>query len=229
MFVTRDEIVNGVLKPFGISIDDITRDSPDAQHVDLTSDKLKGSELIAIIPRSDIDPSGETLLRFHSVYRCQYRIDPRNTYQTAPHRDWLFTTRITVKENELSENTWYLLKKFMRDRHDLKPSIVYRLADIPAATFHRIGTVQPNKETLLRIGVVLQLTVDEMTELLASAGLAFNPSNRRDVLIKKCFQERLLNLYDLTQKLKDEELDEMKFDLDLLEKLVDEHNNSRDA
>ena len=225
--ITHDTLVNEALNPFGISIDDITRDSPDAQHVDLTSDKLKGSELIAIIPRSDIDPSGETLLRFHSVYRCQYRIDPRNTYQTAPHRDWLFTTRITVKENELSENTWDLLKKFMRDRHDLKPSIVYRLADIPAATFHRIGTVQPNKETLLRIGVVLQLTVDEMTELLASAGLAFNPSDRRDALIKKCFERNLLNLYNFTQKLKDENVAEMKFNTKLLDRLVDEHNNPK--
>ena len=64
------------------------------------------------------------------------------------------------------------------------------------------------------------MTIDEMIDLLASAGLAFNPSDRRDVLIKKCFQERILNLVDITEKLRKENLAEMNFNLDLLNKLV---------
>ena len=225
--ITHDTLVHEALKAFGISIDDITRDSPDAQQVALTSDELKGSELVAIIPRSDVAPSGQTRLRFGAVYCCHCRIIPRNSYQTAPHRDSLFISRITVQESELSESTWDLLMKFLRDRHNLSQAIVYRLADIPPATYHKIRKTPPTKETLFRIGVVLQLTIDEMTALLASAGLAFNPSDRRDALIKKCFQERILNLKDFTEKLKDENLAEMKFNTKLLDRLIDEHNNPK--
>ena len=73
---------------------------------------------------------------------------------------------------------------------------------------------------MLKIGVVLQLTLEEMTDFLASAGFAFNPSDKRDVLIKKCFQERVLNLQDITQRLEGEGLDIMDFNLALLGKMI---------
>ena len=155
-----------------------------------------------------------------------YRVDPTNSYFPAEHCSFA-VSKITVKKEELTESTWKLLQAFMRERQNLKQSIVYRLANIPAATFHRISRVQPKKETLLKIGVVLQLTLEEMTTFLESAGFAFNPSDKRDVLIKKCFKERVLNLQDITQRLNAEELDEMDFNLDLLDKLISDQLTSR--
>ena len=238
MFVTYDEIVNQELRRFGLSIDDIVSCSPDMQHDASSSAKSVEDDAltdmsfhpIAIIPRANVDSSGETVISFHTLYCCvsqtrdkvgKYRLDPTNSYFPARHCDFA-VSKITVKEDELTESTGELLNAFMRKRQNLKPSIVYRLADIPAATFHRIGKrkVQPKKETLLKIGVVLQLTLEEMTDFLASAGFAFNPSDKRDVLIKKCFQERVLNLQDITQRLEGEGLDIMDFNLALLGKMI---------
>lgn len=245
MFVTYDEIVNQELRRFGLSIDDIVSCSPDMQHDASSSAKSVEDDAltdmsfhpIAIIPRANVDSNGVTVFSFHSLYCCvsqtcdkigKYRLDPTNSYFPARHCDFA-VSKITVKEDELTESTGELLNAFMRKRQNLKPSIVYRLADIPAATFHRIGKrkVQPKKETLLKIGVVLQLTLEEMTEFLASAGFAFNPSDKRDVLIKKCFQERVLNLQDITQRLDGEGLDKMDFNLKLLDKMTSEQLTSR--
>ncbi len=245
MFVTYDEIVNQELRRFGLSIDDIVSCSPDMQHDASSSAKSVEDDAltdmsfhpIAIIPRANVDSNGETVFSFHSLYCCvsqtcdkigKYRLDPTNSYFPARHCDFA-VSKITVKEDELTESTGELLQAFMRKRQNLKPSIVYRLADIPAATFHRIGKrkVQPKKETLLKIGVVLQLMLEEMTDFLASAGFAFNPSDKRDVLIKKCFQERVLNLQDITQRLKGEGLDKMDFNLELLDKMNSDQLTSR--
>ena len=245
MFVTYDEIVNQELRRFGLSIDDIVSCSPDMQHDASSSAKSVEDDAltdmsfhpIAIIPRANVDSNGETVFSFHSLYCCvsqtcdkigKYRLDPTNSYFPARHCDFA-VSKITVKEDELTESTGELLQAFMRKRQNLKPSIVYRLADIPAATFHRISkrNFHPKKETLLKIGVVLQLTLEEMTDFLASAGFAFNPSDKRDVLIKKCFQERVLNLQDITQRLKGEGLDKMDFNLELLDKMNSDQLTSR--
>ena len=236
MFVTYDEIVNEELRRFGLSIDAIVSYSPDKQQdasspakSSIADDALTDMSFrpIAIIPRANVDSSGETVISFHTLYCCvsqtrdkvgKYRLDPTNSYFPAKHCDFA-VSKLTVKEEELTESTWELLQAFLRKRQNLKQSIVYRLANIPAPTFHRIRSVQPKKESLLKIGVVLQLTLEEMTDFLASAGFAFNPSDKRDVLIKKCFQERVLNLQDITQKLKDEGLDKMDFNLALLDKM----------
>ena len=238
MFVTYDAIVNEELRRFGLSIDAIVSCSPDKQQdASFPAKSIAGDALtdmlfhpIAIIPRANVDCSGETVISFHTLYCCvsqtrdkvgKYRLDPTNSYFPAKHCDFA-VSKLTVKEEELSESTWELLQAFLRKRQGLKPSIVYRLADIPAATFHRISkrNFHPKKETLLKIGVVLQLTLEEMTDFLASAGFAFNPSDKRDVLIKKCFQERVLNLQDITQRLEGEGLDIMDFNLALLGKMI---------
>ncbi len=269
MFVSYEEILKEELRHYGLSIDDITSGSPDGQQdapsstKDGAADALTGMTLdpFMIIPRANVDPSGEPVICFYSFYHVasheregasqtrwftvlhereestqtkdkdkvgKYRLDPTNSYFPA-RRCSFVVSKITVKEDELSKSTWELLNAFLQECHNLKPSLVYRLAGIPAATFTRIRNrkVQPKKENLLKIGIVLKLTLNQMTDFLASAGFAFNPSDKRDVLIKKCFEERVLHLQDITQKLEDEKLDKMDFNLELLDKLVSDQLTSR--
>lgn len=275
IYPSPDEIVDRELKRIGLSLDAVIHFSPDRQQAqysiiiggdakeledksmptgptgatapDSVADPLTGMTLdpFAIIPRADVDPSGETFICFNSIYclrtvdtfgtdgksedegekkkgrvgkkRGEYRLDPTGSYVLARHREDYFLNQITVKESELSETTWQLLCRFMRERQNLKHSVVYRLAQIPAATFHRIRTSPPQKEILLRLGVILKLTLDEMIQILESSGLAFNPSDKRDVLIKQCFEKQSLNPYDINKVLYKENLKEMKFgNFDLL-------------
>lgn len=181
----------------------------------------------AIIPRGFVDSTGVNGICFHCVYclttlgeekpkrkgkkRGEYRLDPTNSYTLAKQHDEFFLNRITIKESDLSRNTWQLLFDFLEERHNMKASIAYILANIPAATFHRIRTAKPKKETLLKLGIIIQLTLEEMVQWLESAGLAFNPSDKRDALIKKCFQEGVLNPLDINKLLYSEHLKCMKF------------------
>jgi len=261
-FITYDEIVDNKLKNVGLSLDYVTKHVSD-KHQDKLSFSIGEEKMgialntVAIIPRAEIDATGEECICFHNVYsltladkfdkyplynacylyiadesgkdgqpgkkkkkkkqlhtgkqRGQYRLDPTNSYTPAQPRGDFFLNKITVRASDLSENTWSLLMRFMRERHNLKPSVAYTLADIPPATFHRIRNAQPKKETLLKLGVVLQLSVDEMVALLASAGFAFNPSDRRDLLIKGCFEEKIFNIFEITKALDYYNLEEMTF------------------
>lgn len=266
IYPSPDEIVDRELKRVGLSIDAVTHFSPDEQQYqysiiiggnaqeledksmptgatapDSVANPLAGMTLdpIAIIPRADVDSSGETFICFNNIYclhavdtfgvdgksedeggkkkgragkkRGEYRLDPTGSYVPARYREDFFLNRITVKESELSETTWQLLCRFMLERHNMKRSLAYTLADIPAATFHRIRKSPPQKETLLRLGVIIQLTLDEMMQILESSGLAFNPSDKRDVLIKQCFEKRILQPSDINKVLCKEKLKEMKF------------------
>ena len=126
MFVTYDEIVNEELRRFGLSIDAIVSYSPDKQQDASSPAKSVADDAftrmsfrpIAIIPRANVDSSGETVISFHALYCCvsqtrdkvgKYRLDPTNSYFPAKHCGFA-VSKLTVKEEELTESTWELLQ-----------------------------------------------------------------------------------------------------------------------
>lgn len=152
-----------------------------------------------------------------SYKRGEYRLDPTNSYIPARHKSQYVVNRITVAKGDLSEDTWKMYHNFLAAKKISKASIPYILAAIPPATFHRIRTNRPKKETLFKLGVILQLDVNQMTEFLASAGFAFNSSDKRETLIKKCFEQTVLNPYDINVVLSNANLEPLPFgNFDLL-------------
>lgn len=135
--------------------------------------------------------------------RGEYRLDSTGQYRLAKYATPVVLNKISINEDELGASTWELLSQYMRDRHDMKHSLAYTLANIPHNTFHRIRDPrsQPSKENLLKLGVIIQLSLEEMKKLLESAGLTFNPSNKRDCVIKQCFEKGALHPLDINKVL----------------------------
>ncbi len=223
---THDSIAHLVLmERYGLSLKDAENCFPDREETPYTLRALPGTDSpdmtltpVVVAPRIFQDDNNCRSMCFLSVMelnlkpaRGEYRLDPTNAYKPARRSGDVFVNRITVGEDELSPTTWTLLFDFMRKRHDVKPSVVYTLADIPPATFHRIRNKQPKRETLFRLGVILQLTLEEMEQLLASAGFAFNTADKRDMLLKKCFTERVLNIDDVRRVLYNGGVETMEF------------------
>jgi hypothetical protein len=161
-----------------------------------------------------ITPSGKPKTKRKS--RGNYDLDPQNSYTPARRHSNTFINSITITEKDLGARTWDLLKDFLNQKGIEKHSIVYTLSGIPHSTFNRLindPKSQPNKETLFKIGIILRLTIAEIKELLESAGLSFRPSDKRDNIIKKCFEKEIFNISDVNQCLWNNNVEEMKFGL----------------
>lgn len=153
--------------------------------------------------------------------RGEYALDPRGIYKLAEKKTEIFLNRITIAENELGKSTWELLVSYMKNRHDMGHSLAYRLANVPSTTFHRIREREccPSKDTLFKLGVIIQLSLDEMERLLGSAGYSFCVSDKRELLIRKCFTEGVLNPSDVNFVLHNNNVRALEFGK--LEKLVE--------
>jgi hypothetical protein len=137
-----------------------------------------------------------------------------SNFTLAKKRDEIFINRLTITEEELGASTWELLRSYLNNRGITNNSYVYTLSGIPHSTFNRLinnKKSQPNKETLFKIGIILRLTIDEIKELLESAGLTFKPSDKRDNIIKRCFEEEIFNIWDVNQCLRNNNVEEMEF------------------
>jgi hypothetical protein len=137
-----------------------------------------------------------------------------SNFTLAKKRDEIFINRLTITEEELGASTWELLRSYLNNRGITNNSYVYTLSGIPHSTFNRLindPKSQPNKETLFKIGIILRLTIDEIEELLESAGLTFKPSDKRDNIIKKCFEKEIFHIYDVNQCLRNNKVEEMNF------------------
>jgi len=89
--------------------------------------------------------------------------------------------QISVEEVSLSNYLNYLL-----GRRDIPLSILAELAGINRATLYKIlsGSIKPSRNLMLRLGMELGTTYDEMQNLLKLSNCAaLSGSRRRDVFI----------------------------------------------
>lgn len=86
--------------------------------------------------------------------------------------------------NVNSEDFSKLLAAWMKEK-DVKASDVYVGCNMSKATFSRLrSTGHPSKNSVLALCIGLKLSVEESIEFLARAGFAFNPSDKRDVIVR---------------------------------------------
>lgn len=81
---------------------------------------------------------------------------------------------------------------------------VYKRANITRQLFSKIRSnrsYQPGKSTVLAFAFALHLTVDETSQLLASAGFAFSPSSRADRAVRMCMQRDIYDIGDVNELL----------------------------
>ncbi len=98
----------------------------------------------------------------------------------------------------------YLFK--LIDERELKDSDVYNKANIDRRLFSKIirsEEYHPSKETVILLGIALELEEDAIEELLESAAYSLPKNTTFDLIIRFCFKEHIYNLNQINEFLYD--------------------------
>jgi hypothetical protein len=110
-----------------------------------------------------------------------------------PHFEYRRVDKITLEKGfTFSE----LLFKFIDDRQ-LNEVELYQHVGVSKSVFSKIRTdddYQPDKDTVFKFAIGLQLNLEEGIEFLASAGFNFKVSSHRDLVIRHCLSLRKYGL-----------------------------------
>ena len=108
-----------------------------------------------------------------------------------------------IDENKDDNKFQKLLFKFI-DRNDLKDSDVYNKVHIDRRLFSKIRSdsdYHPSKETVILLGLALELNEKEIEELLESASYSLPKNNVYDLIIRFCFVEGIYKVSEVNELL----------------------------
>ena len=86
----------------------------------------------------------------------------------------------------------------------LKDSDVYNKAGIDRRLFSKIRNnedYRPAKKTIMALALAVCLNEDETTDLLMSAGFAFSPASRSDLIIQFCIRNGISDIFEVDELL----------------------------
>lgn len=89
------------------------------------------------------------------------------------------------------------------DERNLKDSDVYNKVHMDRRLFSKIrnDNYHPSKETIILLGIALELSENEMDELLESASYSLPKNNHYDLIIRFCFINKIFKLDDINELL----------------------------
>ena len=90
------------------------------------------------------------------------------------------------------------------DRRNLKDSDVYNKAHIDRRLFSKIrsdSNYHPSKETVILLGLSLELNEKEIEDLLASASYYLPKNNYYDLIIRFCFINKIYDVFEVNELL----------------------------
>ena len=98
------------------------------------------------------------------------------------------------------------------DEKEMKDADVYKKTNISRQNFSKIRSnadVKPKKGTILELSLALELNIDQVTDLLASAGYAFSPGNKDDLLVRYFIEHKNYDLDEVAGALYDYHLPDL--------------------
>ena len=90
------------------------------------------------------------------------------------------------------------------DNKNLKDSDVYNKVHIDRRLFSKIRSnkdYHPSKETIILLGIALELSENELDELLESASYSLPKNNEYDLIIRFCFINKIFELKNINDLL----------------------------
>jgi len=108
-----------------------------------------------------------------------------------------------IESNKDENNFQKLLFKYI-DERNLKDSDVYNKVHIDRRLFSKIRSdshYHPSKETIILLGLSLELNENEIEKLLESASYSLPRNNYYDLIIRFCFVEKIYKLKDVNDLL----------------------------
>ena len=108
-----------------------------------------------------------------------------------------------IKNNKDLNDFQTLLFKYIDDRK-LNDSDVYNKVHIDRRLFSKIrsdNNYHPSKETVILLGLSLELDEEEIEELLQSASYSLPKNNHYDLIIRFCFINKIYNIISVNDLL----------------------------
>lgn len=108
--------------------------------------------------------------------------------------------------NQKEDNKFQKLLFKLIDERNLKDSDVYNKANIDRRLFSKIRSNEnyhPSKETIILLGLSLELNESEIINLLQSASYSLPKNNYFDLIIRFCFLNKIYNVNDVNELLYD--------------------------
>ena len=108
-----------------------------------------------------------------------------------------------IKNNKEESEFQKVLFKFI-DKRQLKDSDIYNKVHLDRRLFSKIRSdvnYHPSKETVILLGLALELNEKEIEELLLSASYSLPKNNEYDLIIRFCFIEGIYKISDVNDLL----------------------------
>ncbi len=112
---------------------------------------------------------------------------------------------IFIKENEDLNKFQTVLFRMIEERN-LNDNEVYNKVHIDRRLFSKIRSdrnYHPSKETVILLGLSLELNVRELEELLGSAAYSLPKNNHYDLIIRFCFVNRIYDIISVNELLEE--------------------------
>ena len=108
-----------------------------------------------------------------------------------------------IDSNKNENKFQKLLFEYIDDR-ELKDSDVYNKVHIDRRLFSKIRSDEdyhPSKDTVILLGLSLELNINEITSLLESASYSLPYNNHYDLIIRFCFLEGIYDIKEVNELL----------------------------
>ncbi len=108
-----------------------------------------------------------------------------------------------INNNKNDDKFQMLLFKYI-DRLDKKDSEIYNKANIDRRLFSKIRSnkdYHPSKNTVISLGLALNLNEDEIVSLLNSASYSLPFNNKFDLIIRFCFINKIYDINEVNNLL----------------------------
>ena len=129
------------------------------------------------------------------VKTCEFYAEPKFMKKSSSIDDFI------KKEKDDPFSTFLF---FLIDRNNLKDSDVYHKANIDRRLFSKIRSNEeyhPSKETVIALGLALELNIEELEQLLKKASYSLPKNNVFDLIIRFCVQEKIYDIWEVNRLL----------------------------
>ena len=108
-------------------------------------------------------------------------------------------------EEKMDDNKFQTLLFDYIDSRNLKDSDVYNKVNMDRRLFSKLRNkdYHPSKETIILLGLALELTDAELEDLLLSASYSLPRNNYFDLIIRFCFENKIYNVIEVNEFLVD--------------------------
>ena len=107
-------------------------------------------------------------------------------------------------ENEKQDNKFQKMLFNYIDEKGIKDSDVYNKVNIDRRLFSKIRSDEdyhPSKETVILLGLSLELSLEEIEKFLNSASYSLPKNNVYDLIIRFCFINKIYDVFDVNDLL----------------------------